>query len=223
MFNNMQVVQQPVFYLFIAFSIVLSISYFRGARKNKRIYLAAFNSIKDLIKPGDQIYTNIGGQTGYHARFAMKGNTPFYEIEATVTLLPRQSGLYYPISRFLMKIDRLFISFTLREKFPENITEAHLIEKDFSTFKTLKIHNHEDFTIDEIKWGNEDFLIYYKSEDGRKYFNSLLKTVSDPGKIRHLAVIPEHKRIFVFMEPVYGKVGEWLSLVYPWIKGFAAG
>ena len=79
------------------------------------------------------------------------------------------------------------------------------------------------FKIDEIKWGNEDFLIYYKSEEGRKYFNPLLKTVSDPGKIRHLAVIPEHKRIFVFMEPVYGKVGEWFSLVYPWIKGFASG
>ena len=222
MFNNMQVVQQPVFYLFVAFSVFLTISYFRGARKNKRIYLSAFNSLKEILKPKDEIYTNIGGQTGHHARFAMKGNSPFYEAEATVTLLPRQSGLYYPVSRFLMKIDRLFISFTLREKFPENITEAHLIEKKFSAFKTLKIHNYEDFKTEEIKWGKEDFLIYYKTEEGKKYFNSLLKTVSDPGKIRHLAVIPEHKRIFVFMVPVYGKVGEWFSLVYPWIKGFAA-
>ncbi len=222
MFNNMQIVSQPLFHLFIAFSIMLSISYFRGSRKNKRIYLSAFNSIRDIIKPKDEIYTNIGGLTGYHAKFLMKGNSRFREAEATITMLPRQSGLYYPISRFLMKFDRLFISFSLDGSFSENITESHLIEKRFSTFKTVKIHNPEDFTIDEIRWGDNDFFIYYKDDEGRKHYNSLLKTVSDPGKIRHVAVVPEHSRIFVFMVPVYGRVGEWFSLVYPWIKGFAA-
>jgi hypothetical protein len=219
----MQVVTQPLFHLFIAFSILLSISYFRGSRKNKKIYLSAFNSLKDIIKPGNEIYTNIGGLTGHHAKFIPKGNSPFREAEATITLLPRQSGLYYPFSRMLMKMDRLFISFTLNKKFPETVTEAHLIEKKFATFKTVKIHNPEDFTIDEVKWGSEDFFIYYKDDKGKKCFNNLLNSVSDPGKIKHLAVVPEHKRIFVFMIPVYGKVGEWFSLVYPWMKGFASG
>ena len=222
MFNNMQVIEQPVFYLFVAFTVFLSLSYFRGGRKNKRIYLSAFNSLKEIIKPKNEIYTNIGGLTGHHAKFIPKGNSPFREAEATITLLPRQSGLYYPISRMLMKIDRLFVSFTLKENFPETVTESHLIEKKFSTFKTVKIHNPEDFSIDEVKWGSADFFVYYKDEAGKKRYNNLLNTIPDPGKIRHLAVVPEHKRIFVFMEPVYGKVGEWFSLVYPWIRGFAS-
>lgn len=219
----MQVVTQPLFHLFIAFSILLSISYFRGSRKNKKIYLSAFNSLREIIKPKDEIYTNIGGLTGHHAKFLVKGNSLFKQAEATITMLPRQSALYYPISRMLMKFDRLFISFTLRQPLPETVTEAHLIEKKFSTFKTVKIMDPESFTIDDVKWGGNEYLIYYKDEDGKKCFNSILKSVEDPGKIRHLAVVPEHNRIFVFMIPVYGKAGEWFNLVYPWIKGFASG
>ncbi len=223
MFNNTQIVTQPIFHLFVAFSLILTIIYFRGARKNKRIYLSAFNSLKDIIKPNDEVYTNIGGFTGYHAKFSMKGNSRFKSAEATITMLPRQSGLYYPVSRMLMKFDRLFVSFTLREKLPEAVTESHLIEKNFSTFKTLKIHNHEDFQIEEIRWGRNEFLVYFKDEEGRKRFNSLMKSMPDPGEIRHVAVVPEHNRIFAFMVPVYGKVGEWFAPVFPWIKGIAAG
>ncbi len=218
----MQVVTQPLFYLFIAFSIFLSISYFRGSRKNKKIYLSAFNNLREIIKPKDEIYTNIGGLTGHHAKFLVKGNSPFKLAEATITMLPRQSMLYYPISRMLMKFDRLFISFTLKSPLSETVTEAHLIEKQFSTFKTVKIKDPESFSTDEIKWGSNEYLIYYKDEEGKKCFNSILKSVEDPGKIRHLAVVPEHNRIFVFMIPVYGKVGEWFSLVYPWMKGISA-
>lgn len=222
MLNNMQITTQPIFYLFIAFSIMLSLAYFRGRRKNKKIYLSAFTGIRDIIKPSDEEYTNIGGLTGYHARFAMKGNSRFKLVEATVTLLPRQSILYYPVSRLLMKFDRLFISFTLKKNIPPTITEAHLIEKKFSTFKTLKIRNPDAFTIETVQWGNRDFLLYYSDTKGKTCFNNLLAETPDPGGVRHLAVVPEHNRLFVFMIPAYGKTAQWFASVYPWIKGLAA-
>ena len=217
----MEVIYQPVFYLFISFSVMLSLTYFWGSRRNKKIYLSAFNSIRDILKPKDEEYINIGGLTGYHAVFRMKGNSSFSKVEATITLLPRQSFLYFPISRYFMRFDRLFIAFGLRNSFEESISETHLIEKKFSTFKTARITNPEDFSIEERSWGEKQFLIYYKDETGKNFFNSILKSLEDPGEIRHIAVVPEHKRIFVFMLPVYGKVGQCFERIFPWIKSYA--
>ncbi len=89
MFNNSDIVNTPIFYLFIAFTILITLGYSWGRRRNKRIYLIAFNGLKELIKPKDQQYTNIGGLTGYHANFIPKKNELMRRVDTTITLLPR--------------------------------------------------------------------------------------------------------------------------------------
>jgi len=59
MFNHDYILTQPVFFLFIAFTMLLSLGYLWGKRANKRVFLAAFNDLVDVVKPDDQTFTNI--------------------------------------------------------------------------------------------------------------------------------------------------------------------
>ncbi|MCX5834178.1 MAG: hypothetical protein NTV99_06670, partial [Deltaproteobacteria bacterium] len=126
MFEHEYLLTQPLFYLFIAFSLFLSLGYFWGRRRNKNIFLSAFNDLVEIVKPDEQKFTNIGGTIGYHANLIVKRKGPVSQVDATITMLPRQSLLYIPISKLIMKHDRLFITIYLN-KTPSG--EGHLIEK----------------------------------------------------------------------------------------------
>jgi len=99
-------------------SVLLTLGYFYGRRSNRRIYQSAFNDIVDVVKPDDQNFTNIGGAVGFHANLFIKkkGGTPFSRVDATITLLPRHSWLYLPISKLIRKYDRLFITLYLKNR-----------------------------------------------------------------------------------------------------------
>ena len=99
MFQHQHIVTTPLFLLFVAFSCLLSVVYYWGRRQNRKVFLAAFNDLVDVIRPDDQNFTNIGGTVGYHANLLIEEkDKPFGKVEATITLLPRHSLLYMPIS-----------------------------------------------------------------------------------------------------------------------------
>lgn len=116
MFQNMQVTNQPVFYLFLAVSLLLSLGYIWGKRRNTRIHLSAFNAVVDFLKPKDQTFTNIGGLTGYHANIIPKINKTVRRVDLTLTMLPRQSWLYLPFSLILTRSDRLYVTLLFGKK-----------------------------------------------------------------------------------------------------------
>ena len=70
--NTADIVHQPIFFLFIGFSVLLTLGYFWGRRSNRRIYLSAFSDLVDVIKPDDRNFTNIGGAIGFHANLLIK-------------------------------------------------------------------------------------------------------------------------------------------------------
>lgn len=61
MFAYESIITQPVFFLFVAFSFLLTFGYFWGRRHNKGISLSAFNDLIEVFHPDDQTFTNIGG------------------------------------------------------------------------------------------------------------------------------------------------------------------
>ena len=61
MFKYQHIITQPVFFLFVAFTCLLSVAYFWGRRKNRSLFLSTFSDLVDVIKPDDQTFTNIGG------------------------------------------------------------------------------------------------------------------------------------------------------------------
>ena len=215
MFQHQNIVTTPLFLLFVGFSCLLSVVYYWGRRRNRKVFLAAFNDLVDVIHPDDQNFINIGGMVGYHANLLIEGkDNPFSKVEATITLLPRHSLLYMPISLMIMRFDRLFITLHQRGKLSG---EGHLIEKRYAGFRGPKITNAHRMDKVEIKWGDYDFLLYFEQVPLRDRFLSFVQKNPDPGIIRHIAFVAHQRKCFLFMIPKIGRVKENLKPVYRWL------
>ena len=219
-FNNLfaheEIITQPLFYLFVVCSALLGIAFFRGKRVNERMFRDAFQDLVAVIRPQDQTFTNIGGTIGYHARLVTRKTDPVTLVEATITFLPRQALLWMPISLLIRKYDRLFITFHLRH---QPLAEGHLIETAYARFRGPKITNADRLQQEAVRWGNNDFLLYYSNETIRQRLRQFLNRNQTPGAIRHIALVPEQKKAFVFMIPTRGQVAAGLAPVYQWLPG----
>ncbi|MBE9545968.1 MAG: hypothetical protein IMF10_00560 [Proteobacteria bacterium] len=214
MFEYEHIITQPVFFLFIAFSFLLSFGYFWGRRQNKTLFLSAFNDLVDVVKPDDKTFTNIGGIIGYHANLFIKKKSPVTRVDATITLLPRHSWLYLPISKLIRKYDRLFITLYLKQPPPE---EGHLIEARYAGFGGPKITNVDRLNKEKVKWGKYDFYLYYEGMEMRDHFMKLMDHNPEPGVIRHIAIVPDQKKGFIFMIPRKSQVARYFGPIYEWI------
>ncbi|MFC1813973.1 hypothetical protein ACFL03_14910 [Thermodesulfobacteriota bacterium] len=213
--NYADIVYQPIFFLFMAFSFLLTLGYFWGRRSNRRIVLSAFNDLVAVVRPDDQTFTNIGGVIGFHANlFVKKKGTPLSRVDATVTLLPRHSWMYLPVSKLIRKYDRLFITVYLKKPIPE---EAHLIETGYSKFMGSKIENAQRLNLETIQWANLDFHLYYGSLEMRDKMRSFIQKNPDPGIVRHIALVPEQKKGFIFMIPKQDQVARYFAPIYQWL------
>ncbi len=212
---NSDVAQQPVFYLFIAATILLSLGYTWGKRRNIKIYLSAFNALVDVLKPKDQNFTNIGGLTGYHAHIVPHKNRLIHHVEATITLLPRQSWLYYPFSKMIRRFDRLFITMIYSKKAEDLMGEGHLIEKKFSSFRGPKINGADKLKSEELDWGASRYLLYYENDDVKKELGALMEKQVEPGLLRHVALMPDQAHFFII--PKRGEVAKIFPTLSLWL------
>jgi hypothetical protein len=214
MFEYEHLARQPIFYLFIAFSALLSFGYFWGKRVNERLYRSAFEELVAVVKPIDQTFKNIGGLIGYHASLAMPKKGAVEAVEATITFLPRHSWLWMPFSKLIRKYDRLFITLKLRQT---PVAEGHLIETKYARFRGPKITNVANLKHEEIAWGAHQFILHHGSNRIRDRLRSFVAANPDPGTLRHIAIVPEQNKCFIFMIPIKGQVARSLSPVYQWI------
>lgn len=223
MFQSIKIASQPLFYLFIAVTVLLTLGYSWGRRRNNRIYLSAFNALVNILRPKDQTFTNIGGFTGFHATLIPKKKEMIKKVEATITLLPRQAWLYLPLSLIFRRFDRLFITITLakRKGGKTRMAEGHLIEKKFSQFRGPKIQNEEKLNKQELLWGDRAFYIYYENDEVRHSLRSLMNQVRSPGDVRHVAVVPSQERVFIFMIPRVGRVEKNVKPLFSWLSSSA--
>jgi hypothetical protein len=219
--NTAEILHQPIFFLFIGFSVLLTLGYFWGRRLNRRIYRSAFNDLVSVVQPDDRNFTNIGGAIGFHANlFIKKKGTLCSRVDATITLLPRHSWLYLPISKLIRKYDRLFITLYLKKPPSE---EAHLIERKYSKFMGSKIENAHLMHHETVKWENLDFHLYYHSPEMREKMRSFMETNPTPGVIRHIALVPEQKKGFIFMIPKPEQVARDFAPIYHWLPSVLKG
>lgn len=217
MFQNMQVANQPVFYLFIAFTLLLSLGYSWGKRKNKKIYLSVFNSIVNIVNPKDQNFTNIGGLTGYHANIVPSNNKIIKQIDLTLTLLPRQSWLYLPFSFIISHSDKLFANIYINKNRKYNFKEAHIVEKKFSKTALGTISNKENFKVEELLLNGKPYIIYTQDEHTRKYLDIFIQNLSEPSVLKHLAIIPNENKVYFFIIPETKYIKDIFNNIYKWV------
>lgn len=207
---------QPIFYLFIAVTVLLSLGYMWGRRRNKRIFFNAFDSMVQVLKPKDQQFTNIGGLSGYHANLVPRKNKYIRRVDATITLLPRQSWLYYPFSKMIRRYDRLFMLFELSPKAVGVLEEGHIIESAYSRKMGASIENAESLEREDIEWGGKTFFMYYENDRVKRELEDARGRLGEPGSLRHLALVPDQNRMWIFMIPRLGTVHPMVDTLNDW-------
>ena len=198
----------------IAVSAFIALTFHSGKRKNKEICTSVFNELVKVFKPDEQAFTNIGGAVGHHGKFFYKERGSVLRIDVTLTLLPRQAPLYMPISKFLMRYDRLFISIYMRYPPPG---EGHIIERGYTGFRGPEITNITRLRQTELKWGDLDFFLYYEQDRMIDQFKKLIESLHDPGPIRHIAIVPDQRKGYIFMGLQQGSIETYLAAVYNWL------
>ena len=198
----------------VAVSAFIVFSFHSGKRKNKEICIATFNELIKVFKPDDQTFTNIGGVVGHHGTFSFKERGPVSRIDVTLTLLPRQAPLYMPISKFFMRNDRLFISVYMRYPPPG---EGHIIEKGYTGFRGPEITNILRLHQGKFQWGDLAFLLYYEQDRMIDRFKELIESLPNPGPIRHIAIVPDQRKGYIFMGLQQEPIETYLAAVYGWL------
>ncbi len=214
--GNTGVASQPIFYLFIAASLLLSLGYVWGTRRNRKIIRTTFDALMEVIKPKDQQFTNIGGLSGYHANLVPHRNRYIRRVDVTMTLLPRQSWLYLPFSWLIRRFDRMFMVFYLAPQAAGTLKEGHIIEKGYSRFHGAKIEHAAELNSETIQWGGKTFFLYWEDTQTREALDRCMNMLSEPGPVRHVALVPEEDRIFLFMIPKPKLVRSTVSTVQNW-------
>jgi len=95
-------------------------------------------SIEEIVNPKDKEYIWIGGYVGFRAYYKVRENN-IDKFEYTLTLLPRQSILYFPISKLINRHDKIYLVIHPYSKIKR---EAHLIQKGYYRIKP-KIEDEE--------------------------------------------------------------------------------
>jgi len=187
--------------IFIIISIILTAGYFFGRRRNRAVAAGAINTLINLMKPAEQKITNIGGLVGYHVEMHFHGRGNVEMAHGTMTLLPRHSLLYLPVSRIFRKFDRFFITFTLRE--PPTGKEAHIYEKRFHN--RYRKNEGKRFRRKEAGLGSGEFIFLFESGEDLDYLEKLAAGLEDTDRLKEVSIHPDLNVIELLIVPTSGE------------------
>lgn len=220
MFAYESIIYQPAFYFLIAITIVLTLGYSWGRRLNRRIVVAALDPLLEVFKARDQQFTNIGGQTGFHANIVPGNMRSVRRVDVTLTVLPRQSWLYLPFSLIIRKFDRLHMILFFNKRGRAASEEGHLIDVRFEKMMSNRIENAGSLTVREVDWAGRRFHLYSASEAIDVHLEALMERYGESGPIRHLAIVPSEERAYYFQIPRVGTVAPNVAIFRDWLDEY---
>ncbi|MFO7915008.1 MAG: hypothetical protein R6U43_04895 [Candidatus Krumholzibacteriales bacterium] len=185
--------------IFILISITLTAGYFFGRKKNRAIAASSINTLLKILKPERQEITNIGGLVGYHLRMWFNGEK-VEKAQGTITLLPRHSLLYLPISRGFRGFDRFFITISLNT-LPVR-KGARLFEKRF--YHKYREDEGIGMQVESISRGRREFLLFYENGRELSFLRDLLSGIENPAKLKEVSIRPEKGMIEILVVPSAG-------------------
>lgn len=184
-----------LFALLVIFAGVATLQFFYGRKLNLVLMRSVVETLEEVVRPKDQLYTWLGGYIGFKAEYEI--DDPIVErIEATLTLLPRQSIMYLPVSKLTLRSDRLFLVVRSRQAVRGDV---HAIKK--GTYRLGKgIDNEIEYLSQDVAINGAEFRIYYKK---KRDMDRLLKHLSGlpVGRIKHVSVTPSTRVIYAFVVP----------------------
>ncbi|MFA6506667.1 MAG: hypothetical protein WCT14_11235 [Treponemataceae bacterium] len=171
-------------------ALVATGAYFYGTKKNRWISAGMTADFEDVLKPNVTNYVNIGGSIGYNFNYSLP--PPYTSAKGTVTLSPRHSLLYLPISLLIGVRDRYFVNVFTKKKLRG---EGHFIESSY--LKKAAITGIDAMERREVTKGDKVFVLLWRGADLSKELESVLNALPEPSLVRHFCAFPETKTFFV--------------------------
>ncbi|WP_290596336.1 MULTISPECIES: hypothetical protein [unclassified Archaeoglobus] len=169
------------------------IQFFRGRKLNLALVQFYASQSVEVFKPVDKTYTWLGGYIGYRASFELEDGT---KLEYTLTLLPRHSLLYFPISLLTNRHDKLYLVFRLKELGGE----AHLIQKGYYRLRP-SIENEITLLKEVIRIAKRDYEAIYDKKSYVEWIVKFIEGFSRPENVKHVSLTPSTKVLYVQMKP----------------------
>jgi len=188
--------QGEIILLILVFGGVVSLQFFQGRKLNVILMRYYIRGFEENLKPKDQLYTYIGGYVGFKVQYELEDEF-VKQVQMSLTLLPRQSLLYFPISLITRKHDRLYILLRLKQKLGY---DAHIIKKNFY-FPGPQLDNIETYKKEIATYDNNKFYIFYKNKDDINSLEKLIKRSMNFNSIRHIGYTRETNVIFLLLKP----------------------
>ena len=190
----------------IALAIFATLGYFRGKKKNAWISGWISREAEEALKPADTDYVNIGGTIGYNFTYKMKGQ--FREASGTITMLPRQSVLYFPISLLTAKHDRVYINLKANGKLAG---EGHIVSEKYIKSARSLISGYRNFQNTEYSINGSKFYLLSKTASVEKMLINFAEKTESINNLRHFCCFPDNKNFFIFIKPVRGELVKFLK------------
>ena len=200
-------ITSEIILLLVVLCGLTTLQFFKGRKVNLALMSIFSHELENGIKPIDKLYTWLGGYIGFKAEYDTSEEM-LDKVEATLTLLPRHSLFYLPITLLVTKRDRLYLVFNVKKKL---LNEAHIIEKRYR--RTRKIEGEEAFDVEEISVGKKKYEVLYEKSSVAKTLITWFNSLEDPSLIKHIAIVPKTNVVYVFMKPKSGLVEDYVKKV----------
>ncbi len=176
--------------LLLAVSLIISIIYYFGYRKNVKIIKSIAVALEDALKPKDKLYTYLGGVLGFSVEYKVDG---VKKVLANLRLIPRQSVLYLPFMFITSGKDNLQLLFYTKKPLR---CEFHLVRKSPLNLTKPKIYNRDKLKKEPFILKDTKFDMLYESENYDRKFIQIAKLL--PIKyFNHLAITTDNNIIYV--------------------------
>ncbi len=173
--------------LIFAVSGLVYIQFLRGRRRNLTLMKNFIRFAEELFRPIDKTYTWLGGVAGFKAVYELPGDIA---LELTYILLPRQSLLYFPISKFLMKSDRIFVVYHLPTKL--GVGEFHLVQAGKEGYGKIK----KSLLKQKVILEGCEFDLYLEREECCEKVASTIERIRQVERIRHIAYLDRERKFY---------------------------
>lgn len=199
---------QLLFFFFVVFIGILMLVFYRNRKYNILFIQAVGKELEAALSPTDQTYTWLGGAVGFTAEYITE--KPLRKVEATVTMLARQSLLFYPVSKLFLGNDRLFV---VLHPFEKSRREAHVLEKWYYTIRLRKLENESALNRHEVVVQGKTFYLFSSDKTGIEKLSAWLQTFPAPKLLKHVALMPEAGTIYLYMVPKLTSVTDSVQAV----------
>jgi len=194
---------QVLFTIIFVLAGISVIQYYRGRKLNLLLMEHYIRAVKEIVKPEDENYTWLGGYIGFRAEYKVNRDN-IRKFEYTLTLLPRHSILYFPISLLTSRHDKLY--FVIRP-FVEIRREAHLIQKGYYRLKP-DIENEPLLQKETIEIAGKEYEALFEKKRDIENLRELVENLSKPHNVKHLSLTPKTNVFYVLMKPEPDTIGE---------------